>query len=350
MNLAFVLVHYHTPRLLHRAVSALRKDLERTRLKAEIIVVDNGSEPSCHAEMEALPARVIRPETNTGYAGGFNLGAAEADADVLVCMNPDVEILPGCIEQLVKELAAGTEAAAPVLFWDHDLRFKLPPLICCTRMEELVRAVSGAYARRRWRVHARRHWLAAEPMITESLVGAMLAIRRDTYKRIGPFDEKYRLYYEEADWLKRLFRSGGKAVLVPQAQAVHHFNQSGQKEPQAARWYAESRAYFMEQHYGRLSAGMLNGLPQRKTGYPAAQALPPGPVSIDAGLFPDSGCWVELAAAGKGYPAAAERLECMPRERWSLPGEAYESLAPGAYSLTIVSDAGEELRSFRFER
>ena len=58
-DLAIVLVHYRTPVLLVDAVQALLRDLASSRLSAEIVVVDNGSEPADRAAWSELPLRRI---------------------------------------------------------------------------------------------------------------------------------------------------------------------------------------------------------------------------------------------------------------------------------------------------
>ncbi len=97
MKLGIVIVHYHTPGLVGRAVEALRSDLQTSGLEGEILVVDNGSDASARAYLGALPVRYIDAGRNRGYAGGFNLGAAGTDAEILMLMNPDVLVLPGCL-------------------------------------------------------------------------------------------------------------------------------------------------------------------------------------------------------------------------------------------------------------
>ncbi|HEV7786828.1 MAG TPA: glycosyltransferase, partial [Thermoanaerobaculia bacterium] len=116
MRLAIILVHYHTPGLAAAALEALRADvsgLPGSGLAIDWLLVDNGSTAEERARLATLPVRRIDPGRNLGYAGGVNLGVAGTDAELLLVMNPDVIVLPGCVPALVERLrAAGNDGGA----------------------------------------------------------------------------------------------------------------------------------------------------------------------------------------------------------------------------------------------
>ena len=74
--------------------------------------------------------------------------------------------------------------------------------------------------------------------------GRLLAIIRKAWNQIGPFAEIYQLYFEEADWLKRLERIKLKSYYVPSARAIHVYNKSAVKEPQVKIWFQKSNEIF----------------------------------------------------------------------------------------------------------
>jgi GT2 family glycosyltransferase len=340
-SLAVILVHYRTPGLVAPAVAALLDDCAASGLDAEILLVDNGSDEVDRAAWRALPLRRIDAGGNSGYAGGVARGVAASEAPFLVAMNPDVEVRRGCLGLLAGELESGADAAGPAFFWDAADRIHLPPTEERTATAELLGVLAGRFgaiersARRRWRRHAQRHWLAKLPSPSISLSGALLAFRRDAWTRIGPFDEGYRLYFEETDWLLRLKRNGGRSVHVPAARAAHWHAQSSFREPAAARWFAEAEQRFRRRHYGAavraaLSlAGRADARPQPVPDAPlAAVARGSAPPRLDGDRLGirAPGSWVELAPRERGFPAAAERLDAgasaweIPRDVWRRPG------------------------------
>ena len=356
-DVAVVLVHYFTPDLVAQCVAALRRDLGQAGLTAEWVLVDNGSEAGNAGLFEALGLRVLTPGENLGYAGGVNLGAAQTTAPVLLILNPDVLVLPGCVAALAAELAAGAAAVGPRLFWDRELRLMLPVNEVRTRRQELRASLAersdgaAARARRAWRRHARRHWQATVPVESFELSGAMLALRRDAWNRLGPFDAGYRLYFEETDWLERLRRSGGIARHVPGARAIHLYNQSGSRESRTGAWFAASRERFQSRYYGRW----FHRLIRRVEAYLAAsqeQAAGPEPLAAPPPLELPSQrpLWVEVSSCRAGFPAAAERILSPDTTVWRLPAEVWQDMAPGDYRLRTVTEGGEELSVTRWRK
>jgi N-acetylglucosaminyl-diphospho-decaprenol L-rhamnosyltransferase len=232
---AVVVVHYQTPHLLPPAVRSVAAQLEKLSASWELVVVDNSGDAG---DTEVEGARILGAERNLGYAGGVARGVESTRGELVIAMNPDVILLPGCLAPLV-EVARRGAVAGPRFFWDRDRRLLLPPGEHRTLRSELVRALAlrshrfTAPARRLWRRHAREHWEARQPLATAALSGALLAFPRSVWEHVGPFDAGYPLYFEETDWLLRARALGVRAWHLPEAAAVHHFDQSGRREPGA---------------------------------------------------------------------------------------------------------------------
>ncbi|MDY7092054.1 MAG: glycosyltransferase [Acidobacteriota bacterium] len=366
-DLSVVLVHYRTPELVPPAVAAVRRDLQASQLEAEILLVDNDSQPGDREGFEGLGVQVLGPGTNRGFAAGVNRGFEAASADRLVVMNPDVEVRAGCLGRLAQALDAGAAAAGPRFTWDAQDRLLLPPQEPRSRTWELAAALArrgpgwSRWARRRWRRHARRHWSAREPMETFALSGALLAIRREAWDRVGTFDDGFRLYFEETDWLLRLRDAGLNAVLVPEAVARHRYNLSAAVEPRAPQWFADSAQRFRRRYYGSWFTGLLARLetPPRRP-----EASPQAPLGADGNTPGDSmlpklelhprARWVEVSPLAVGFPAAAEPVSPKVADDgggvWQLPSSVWQDLAPGNYCLRSVSEAGEELQERQFSK
>lgn len=361
MLVSAVMVHYRAPELACRAAAALRSDCARAGFDCEVVVVDNGSEPEDRPLLEASSDRLVTPDGNLGYAGGLNRGIAEARGDRLLLANPDVMVLPGCAAALVAALEAGAAAAGPRFFWDEGRRLLLPPTEERSRRAALHQRLApaakatAALARRRWRRHARRHWLATEPFETVSLSGALLAVRRGAWERVGPFDEGFPLYFEETDWLLRLSRAGLTAVHVPGAEAVHLYDQSASSEPRSRSWFSESRHRFERRYYGSAFARVLRwvdrldrGAGDRRSGTTGARARGVGlddrpeiALALPSGSV--APLWVEVSPSAQGFPAASECLgPVADGAPWLPPREVWHRLRPGAYWVRVADARGAE--------
>jgi N-acetylglucosaminyl-diphospho-decaprenol L-rhamnosyltransferase len=359
VKVGVVLVHYHTPELAGRAVASAQRELAALSgegVCGRVLVVDNGSDAAGRAALDALPAEVLRPAANLGYAGGVNAGAARfPEADVLLLGNLDLELLPGSLAALLAALAGGSAAAGPRFFWDAGRRLRLPPTEARDAWSEALALLAprsplwAARARRRWRRHARRHWLADGPLASRHLSGALLAASRAAWQRVGPFDEGFRLYFEETDWLARLHRAGLAARYVPAAEVVHGFARSTADEPRAAAWFRDSAARYAAKHHGRArraAAAALAPLGGRVGGGEAPPLPVVGAAGLDLAPYAGAGAlWVEVSPRAEGFPAAAEPV-ALPAGRWSLPDEVRRTLS-GDWWLRLSDAAGGELAHCR---
>ncbi len=175
--------------------------------------------------------------------------------------------------------------------------------------------------------------------------GSLLALRRTAWDEVGPFDAGFQLYFEETDWLLKAERRGLASRYVPAAEAVHLYNQSAAREPQAQQWFEESAARFRRRHYGPGFVKLLERLDRSLPRSGAAPALPRVPPE---GLkLPDADpLWIEVSPNPVGFPAAAERLSGPSEQSWSLPAEIAERLSGGELTLQVTDAKGREVERF----
>jgi len=224
----------------------------------------------------------------------------------------------------------------------------LPPAEPRGRGNELLTLLAArddrwaASARRRWRRQARRHWEARAPLESHSLSGSLLAIRRDAWKRVGPFDEGFRLFFEETDWLLRARRLRLRSEYVPAAEAVHLYNQSAVREGRARLWFEESARRFRRLHYGAWFTSMLESLDKRVPERPAHAFPAISKGGLDLDLKADYPLWVEVSPNRSGFPAAAERID-EPLPTWKLPEEIASRISGTQWLVQVSDQHGREI-------
>ena len=103
--ISIVVLGYHSVEDIRRCVgSLLRTEAPADRWR--VVVVDNDSRPETRELLASYGNRidVVTQETNTGYAGGMNIGirhALERGAEYVVLMNQDAEVEPDWLRHLV---------------------------------------------------------------------------------------------------------------------------------------------------------------------------------------------------------------------------------------------------------
>ena len=188
------------------------------------IVVDNASnDGSPQMVRDEFPeVELLALDENRRFAGGNNMGLARAleqGADAVMLLNNDVMADP---ELLVKLLAALAEnphagAAAPLIYF-------APPT------DRIWYA--GGRCEPRWAhsshraIRERDHgqFRSIEP--TGYLTGCCLLATAAAWRKVGPLDERYFIYAEDADWSLRARAAGYELLFVPTARLWHRVSSS----------------------------------------------------------------------------------------------------------------------------
>jgi len=218
----------------------------------DVVVVDN----SCsEEEAEALGAiadvRLVVSATNSGYAGGLNQGVALAEGEILFLSNPDMRFGADSLDILANEVTDRT-IAGPRFTWDAAGKWQMPPadeMGVIQKLDEVASQWSSIWNRARdvRRLRDRvNFWRLEESRPVRMLSGALLALRRTTFDRIGGFDAGYALYFEEIDFIRRAKLRGIRTTYVPRARCRHLYNQSAAREPSSSMKFTASEVRFRE--------------------------------------------------------------------------------------------------------
>lgn len=207
---------------------SLLRTLERCRVpegwRLEVIVVDNGSsDGSVGALGREFPAvELVALGENRRFAGGNNAGLARAlerGADAVMLLNNDTEADPGLVERLLLALDQhpGAGAVAPLIY------FAAPSDRIWYAGGRLVPAL-GLAAHRGLRSRDDGRFRSVED--TGYLTGCCLLATREAWERVGPLDERYFIYAEDADWCLRARAQGLRLLFVPTARLWHKVSAS----------------------------------------------------------------------------------------------------------------------------
>lgn len=202
------------------------------RLTAEIIVVDNASDDGSAQMVQAdFPqARLIANRHNAGFAAANNQAIAQACGRVLLLLNPDAYLLPGALAGLACFLHDRPEAAAagPNVL-NPDGSWQAAAFRFATLWDLFCEAVFLSVLWPRSPLFARKDLGGFDRNAVREVdwvQGCALAVRREVWDAVGPFDEGYWMYVEELDWCRRAKNMGYRIFFTPDAQVVHYGKRS----------------------------------------------------------------------------------------------------------------------------
>lgn len=242
---AFVLTWNDTEMTRDCVRSVVENDYENMR----VLLVDNGSEKPCGAEVakDFPEVELITLPQNRGFTGGSNAGiqrAMELGADYIHLIGNDSVLEPDVIRKLVQELEQHPEAAVA------------SPLLLDPGDEKIVQFYTGSIDRDvawhdnhdfRMPVHS-RDWPSVESPFVP-FVAPMF--RRKALDEAGIFDESFSTCWEDYDLLLRLLDRDWRVRTVGDAMAAHRGSQTtGTVSPYITYYHTRNRLICLFR-YGR---------------------------------------------------------------------------------------------------
>lgn len=191
-NLFIVIVDFYAEKDLLKLVKSLKRE-KVSGWKVNFKIINNNKK-------------------NLGFAKSANIGiryALEKGADRVLLLNPDTIIERGFLEELLDNQ---NDIVAPVIKfkrnnkWVYDFGGKVNWWIGRTWHKELEETRS----------------LAAFGMTNvDYLSGCCMLVKRQVFEKIGLFDERFFLYFEDADFCIRAKRAGFQIAAEPKSEIVH---------------------------------------------------------------------------------------------------------------------------------
>jgi GT2 family glycosyltransferase len=225
-------------------------------LKLEIIIVDNASDINSENEFrEIIPELLfIRSKTNIGFAGGNNLGIAQAKGDYILLLNNDTEIVNYSIETLLSELKNDKNIGllSPLILYHDDKTIiqyaGFTPLNYLTARNKQI----GLYEKN-------EDQYTGVSYQTGFCHGAAVICRKTDLIQAGLMDESYFLYYEELDWCEK-FKKIDKTINFTGKTHIYHKESISVGKDSAIKIYfmTRNRMLFIRKNTGIINTVMFS--------------------------------------------------------------------------------------------
>lgn len=225
-----------------------------------VVVVDNASSDHSLDSMPASGLEVIRNTVNTGFAAACNQGARRGNSEFVLFLNPDM---------VLTDTAAFT---VPINF----MRSTPSAAVCGIQLRNDRGEITKSSTRfpTSWRIFG---WsLGLDRLLpgifppqfltdfdhdsqrdVDVVMGAFFFMRRTAFERLGGFDTRFFVYYEEVDLARRARQAGYTSWFLAQASAIHS-GHGTTDQIRSTRYFlsARSRVQYALKHFGTL-AGLI---------------------------------------------------------------------------------------------
>ncbi|MCH8977980.1 MAG: glycosyltransferase family 2 protein [Armatimonadetes bacterium] len=235
LMLSILIVNWNTKDQLRACLASIRRFPPGE--PHEVIVVDNASaDGSAGMVASEFPSvKLIEPGRNTGYAGGNNLAFTEASGEWLLTLNPDTEFEDGSIQMALNELRVKkNHAAVGIRLVGRDGKrqrsvrgFPTPA--------NVFGAIFG-----RGRGYSLPDFNYKQPGEAPQPMGTFLMFRREALVAVGdpkaPFDERFPIFFNDVDLLKRLSDAGWPCWYSSAAHVLHWHGASTSQAGKSMIW------------------------------------------------------------------------------------------------------------------
>ncbi|HVW66289.1 MAG TPA: glycosyltransferase family 2 protein [Candidatus Peribacteraceae bacterium] len=229
-----IVLNYKSPRDAVSCVQALEKQTIADKL--EIFVVDNHSEDESigviRNRLTELPhVRILESNANVGYGRGNEIGMRRAAGTYILIINPDNELLPESLEKMVAQMEKHPDIGiiAPKLMHDdgtvRDAARAFPSFL-----DVVIKRMAATLFPKRMDRYLQRDIDPDKERDIDWVVGACVLIRRELIEKIGGFDPRFFLFFEDMDLCRRAWNAGFRVHYLPSAVArdrKHRLSEGG---------------------------------------------------------------------------------------------------------------------------
>lgn len=230
MKLSILITNHETPELLALCLKSIKNTLKN--IDYEIIVLDSESNEKTK-EILWFEIKLISFKKNLGYSKIVNTGLKQAKGEYVLILNADIVVLDNAISELLKFIQENPEIgilAPQLLDFTGNIQiscFSKPTMSAIlARRTPFKKTKQGRLALNKFLIN---DWDRKSTKSVDWVQGSAMMIRKETVDKIGLLDERFFMYFEDADWCKRFWEVGYKVVYYPKAQMAHYYHRSSKK-------------------------------------------------------------------------------------------------------------------------
>lgn len=243
-ELSIIIVNYNGAHYLKECFESLTQKLQG--IAYEIIVLDNNSkDESCHfIKNNFKEIRLIESKINHGFGKGNNLAAKQAKGDYLLLLNNDTIILDHLKPALDFIKSDKSIGVIGIKMLNADKKYlpaagNFPNFRNLFQFQKLldlgIEFKTGHFSKTHYEVD----WLC----------GSFLLLAKETYVKIGGFDEDYFMYVEDVDFCKKIAQIGLKRVFMPNLSYIHFVGFNPKKNPMLVKGYQ----IYIKKHFSGIN-------------------------------------------------------------------------------------------------
>jgi len=219
-----IIVNWNSGEYIKKCIDSIFSNDNKNFINT-IFIIDNGSTDASLNKVELnKKIKIIRNKTNMGFSKACNQGFKLSTCTYVLLLNPDTQLLNNTIADCITFMNQNTETDILGCQLLNDKREITPS---CSRFPTAIGVLSDSLGLSKIVPSLFKpaiiltNWDHKESRYVDQLMGAFMFMRRSIFEKIGYFDERFFVYYEEIDFSKRVAEKGGKSFFNANIKAIH---------------------------------------------------------------------------------------------------------------------------------
>lgn len=221
LSLSIIIVTWNTADITLKCVQTIKKYLKN--IEYEIIVADNGSSDDTVLKLtKETGIKIIENKANLGFGRGNNIAAASAKGKYLLFINSDMELIDTKISDMFSYIETHPEIGLiGPKFLNIDLSDQgsvFPPQTILNAFKEF------------WlgqKTYSKYVPSSNKPIEVWSVSGGAILVKRSLFEKIGAWDKRYFMFYEDLELCRQIKKLGYKIYYYPECRFIHRHGASG---------------------------------------------------------------------------------------------------------------------------
>src|SRR3989344_3071364 len=223
-EISIIIVHWRVPELLKNCLESVKKATKG--LNVETIVIDNNSGPVTYNLLHSLPwVKTIINYHNLGFAKAVNQGLKAASGKYILILNPDAQLTGTSLTKMKSFLERHPEVGLvgpKMLYPDGSIQLSVRSFPTVgSQILVLLKLINLAAWLKPLRKYLRANFNYSETQAVDQLMGAALMLPRSVIDKVGTFDERFFVWFEEVDFCLRLKQADYQVMYLADALVIH---------------------------------------------------------------------------------------------------------------------------------
>lgn len=221
MELSIIIVTWNTADITLKNIQTIKKYLKN--ISYEIIVADNGSSDDTVTKLKKEGGiKIIENKENLGFGKGNNIAASHATGDFLLFLNSDMELIDNKLKDMLDYISKNPHIG---IVGPKFLNINMTDQGSVFPPQSLINAIKEFWFDQK--TFSKYVPDSTKPVEVFSISGGAILIRRHLFNKIGGWDKRYFMYYEDLELCRQINRLGYKIYYYPECRFIHRHGASG---------------------------------------------------------------------------------------------------------------------------